>query len=112
MSNEDGESTSFVVQELHPISASMGNYVTIKVDRWHYYIDRSKLTLIDGGYRKKEELNEIERKCNIADRAVERGEPPSADCPEHFVLTIRWVDMVRLAEEILNLRDEREKAQR
>jgi hypothetical protein len=111
MSNEDLKFTSFVVQELHPISASMGNCVTIKVERWHYHINRSKLTLIDGAYREGEELNEIERKCNIADRAAESGEPPPTGCPEHFVLTIRWVDMLRLAEEILKLRDEQEKAQ-
>jgi hypothetical protein len=106
----DENNATLVVQELHPISASMGDYVTIKVHRWEYYISRGKLTLIEGLFN-KDELEEAERKCNLSDHAVEGGEPPIPDTHRHFILTVRWNDLVELAEQILSLRTEWEKKQ-
>lgn len=103
MPNEkDKNETSLVIQELHPISASMGDYVTVKMERWHYHIDRSKLILVEGTYT-KEELEKVLDKCNRADASARAESSPSSDCPRHFTLACRPLDLVKLAREILTL---------
>lgn len=100
--NNKTETRSRIIEELGRISASSGNYVTVEMKRWHYYIDRAKLTLIQGSYNEKE-LMEIVDKCDSADARKEAGFPSSPDCPRHFTLVCRPLDLVRLARDILNL---------
>jgi len=95
---EDKSETSFYIEEL-----SWGEYVTVKMVRWHYYIDRGKLMLIEGIYG-KEELEKVVEKCNRADTAIKHREQAlELDCPRHFELTCRPSDLVRFAREILSL---------
>jgi hypothetical protein len=100
--NNRTETQSCFIEELGQISASGGNYTTIRMERWHYYIDRAKLMLIQGWYN-KDELIEIVDKCNRADADIEAGLSPPDDCPKHFTLVCRPLDLVRLARDILNL---------
>ncbi len=103
MPNEtDRDETSLVIQELHHISASMGDYVTVKMKRWHYYIDRGKLTLVEGTYT-REELEKVLDKCDRADGSALAESSSASDCPRHFTLVCRPLDLVKLAREILNL---------
>ena len=39
--------------------------VTVKIERWFYYIPRAKLTLIDGIYGSPEEVDEAVRKAEL-----------------------------------------------
>lgn len=100
--DERTETHSRIIQELGRISASSGEYITIKMERWHYYIDRAKITIVEGIY-KDEELKEILDKCARADAHAKAGLTPSADCPRHFTLVCRPLDLVFLAKDILNL---------
>lgn len=104
--SENEKRSALVVQELPAISASGGNYVTVLIDRWHYHIQKGKLTLLEGFYSSKEELEKAEQKCKDYDNAVERDASLEKECPRHFVLTVNWADLVRMAEVILSLRDE------
>ena len=96
------ETHSRIIQELGALSASSGEYITIKMERWHYYIDRAKITMVEGIY-KDEEFEEILDKCHRADAYARAGRPLPADCPRHFTLVCRPLDLVFLAKDILNL---------
>ena len=66
------------------------------------------MTLLEGFYISEEELEKAEQKCRAYDNAVNRGASLETKCPTHFVLTVRWEDLVRMAEAILSLRDSSE----
>ena len=102
MATRKGETCSRIIEELGPISASCGRYVTIRMSRWHYYIDRGKLTIVEGIHG-GEELEKVIDKCGHADADVEAGLSPPADCPRHFTVVCRPIDLVHLAKDILNL---------
>jgi hypothetical protein len=89
---------SLIIEELGYLSASEGKYVTVKLDRWYYYINRAKLSLYEGAYR-LEELKFVEEKCGRADT----GSKDVPDCPKHFTLICRPSDLVALAKRILKL---------
>lgn len=91
-----------MIEELGHISASSGDYVTAKMVRWFYYIDRAKITFIRGSYR-TEKLKEIADQCDSADARIEAGLSPTDDCPEHFTFVCRPLDLVALARDILDL---------
>lgn len=99
---------SCFIEELGRISASSGEYVTVKMDRWFYYIDRAKLMLIKGTYS-KEELKKIVDRCDHADLLERAGKSPDVDCPRHFTMVCRPLDLVRLARDILKLYKEYER---
>lgn len=99
---EKTETHSRIIEELGRISASEGKYFTVKMKQWHYYIDRARLTIVEGAYN-EEELKEIVDKCDRADDYAEKGLTPPADCPRHFTLVCRPLDLVFLAKDILNL---------
>ena len=89
---------SLIVKELGYVSAFEGKYVTVKLDRWHYYMDRAKLSMYEGAYR-LEELKSVEDKCGRADT----GSEDVPDCPRHFTIICQPSDLVALARSILKL---------
>lgn len=89
---------SRIIEELGYISASENKHVTVKLDRWYYYMDRAKLSIYEGAYR-PEELKSVEEKCVRADN----GSEDVPDCPRHFTIICRPSDLVELARSILKL---------
>jgi hypothetical protein len=77
-------------------SNSVDDSTTIKMERWHYYTDTGRMLLIEGEYLDKEKFEEAVRKCDRADSGL-----PVEDCPNHFSIVGRPLDLVKLAKEIL-----------
>lgn len=95
--DERTETDSRIIEELE-----WGKYVTVRMQLWHHYIDRAKLTIVEGVYN-KEELKEIVEKCDRADAYMRAGPTPPAGCPRHFTFTCRSSDLVSLAKDMLKL---------
>jgi hypothetical protein len=96
--NERIHTDSQIIEELGYVSAPENKHVTVKLDRWHYYMDRAKLSIYEGAYR-LEEINAVEEKCVRADTGAE----DVPDCPRHFTIICRPTDLVELAKSILKL---------
>jgi hypothetical protein len=95
---EGTHTDSRIIEELGYVSASENKYVTVKLDRWYYYMDRAKLSIYEGAYR-PEEIKKVEEKCARADD----GSEDAPDCPRHFTIICRPIDLVELARSILKL---------
>lgn len=89
---------SLVMEDLGYISAFKGKYVTVKLDRWYYFMNRAKLSIYEGAYP-QEELKSVEEKCVRADS----GSKDVHDCPRHFTIVCEPSDLVALARSILKL---------
>ena len=96
--DKKAETDSRIIEDLGYISVSEGKYATVKLDSWHYYVNRAKLSIYEGAYR-LEELESVDEKCVRADT----GSKDEHDCPRHFTLICRPSDLIALARDILKL---------
>jgi hypothetical protein len=100
MSDNVDEKTETYSCSVEELSGHYDNNVTVKIDKWFYYVDRAKLMLIEGTYS-KEDLEKAAERCNHIDILERAGESPDVDCPRHFTVVCRPLDLVRLAKAIL-----------
>jgi hypothetical protein len=96
--DEKIHTASLVIEALGYIPISEEKYVTVKLDRWYYYMNRAKLSIYDGSYL-QEELKSVEEKCVRADNSSK----DVPHCPKHFTIICRPSDLVALAKSILKL---------
>lgn len=69
--------------------------VTVRINRWHHYIPRVKLTMVEDFHKTAEEI----------DKAIsEYGKDPNfPDYPKHFEIVCRPEDMLKLAKTLIEI---------
>jgi len=98
-----------VVSELTDVSSSGSSFVTVIIDKWHYGVQKGKLTFLEGFYSSKEMLKKAEQECKNYDVAQTQDASLELKYPRNYVLTTSWADLVRIAKAILSIHDESEK---
>jgi hypothetical protein len=78
-------------------SNQIEDQVTVKMERWQHQVDSGRLLIFKGGFHNEKDLEEAQRKCDLADsgKTVE-------GCPEHFSIYAKPFDLVKFAREILS----------
>jgi hypothetical protein len=77
-------------------SNSVEDSTLVKMQRWHYYIDRGRLLFVEGLPLLRETSEDIFKKCDRADSGLS-----VEDCPKHFSIRARPIDLVNFAKQIL-----------
>lgn len=73
--------------------------LNIVVERWFYYVERAKFTIIEGAYKSIDEINEaikIKERGNLEHKVLE-------DYPKLFQFSCRSQDLIHIAKAIVNL---------
>jgi len=85
------------ITQLLGFSNSVKDSTLVKMERWHYYTDRGRLLFVEGLPLYGEKSEDLLEKCERADR----GEKVE-NCPKHFSIAARPLDLVRFARQILS----------
>lgn len=73
--------------------------VSVRIHRWHHYIPRVKLTLVEGFYKTAEEIDKA-----LSDAKYGKKLPAlPEDYPKHFEMVCRPDDLLRLAKALTRI---------
>ena len=93
MKSEEKEEILYL-EDMYMLRSMTHTCVTVRIERWHHYIPRVKLTMIEGFYKTSEEID------NALKEARSGKKPPilPEDYPKHFELICRPQGFLTLAK--------------
>lgn len=87
------------LEDVYALRTMSHTCVTVHINRWHYYVPRVRLTMIEGSYKTEEEIEKALREAEYGKKSLSLPE----DYPKHFTLACRPRDLLNLAKTLVKI---------